>query len=52
MPPPAIPLMVLVYRGLAITLLITRVIVIWGNWRDMRERKKMRQTLKRKSDYE
>ena len=49
---PPLPLMIYVYRGLAITLLITRVIVIWNNYRDMRERKRNRQTLKRKSDYE
>lgn len=50
--PPALPLMVYVYRGLAITLLITRGIIIWNNYRDMRERSRNRKTLKRKSDYE
>lgn len=31
MPPPVVPLMIWIYRGLAITLLITRVIVIGEN---------------------
>ncbi len=52
MPPPVIPFMVYIYRGLAITLLVTRVIIIYNNWRDMRERKRNRKTLKRKSDYD